>query len=435
MSYSRLASAKFASLCQSQMALLDYRIGDVCSVVYLTSGLDEDWQARLFPFAIYPQPDNNGILELPSISLSEVWQQPERLNTSSRLLAGELLGTESIAANGTELSDELQGRRLLLPLIHEEKIFGLLVAERQDRTWQETELAQVEEIAKTMAVARWLDLQYQSTQARLVAESNLRRRGRDRLDDLLHQLRNPLTAIKTFSKLLLRHSLPDRDRAIAENILREGDRFAELLEQFESEIDENKNRESPLTLSASSVPLLEEETGSNFLLPESRTRSAPVELKQILEPLLETVTAIAAEKNITLITNISQDLPLVWGESKALREVLNNLIDNALKYTLPGGKVRVSNLQRSTQQQDWLGIAIEDTGCGISPQDKERIFERHYRGVQAEGDIPGSGLGLAIALELVEQMHGEIELISPNDLAEDDSSGGTTFIIWLRVAE
>lgn len=114
---------------------------------------------------------------------------------------------------------------------------------------------------------------------------------------------------------------------------------------------------------------------------------------------------------------------------------MNNLIDNALKYTPARGKVEILTCRRSTDKQNWLGIAIKDTGCGISPQDREHIFERHYRGVQAEGDILGSGLGLAIAKELVEQMNGEIELISPNNLAEDEAFVGTTFIIWLLVAE
>lgn len=300
MSYSRLASSQFATLCQSQMALLDYRVGAVCSVVYLTSGLNEDWQARLFPFAIYPQTDSKSFLELPPIKLSEIWQQPTQFsNTSPRLLTGDPKMGSIATAKTSEWNEELQGRRLLLPLMYEEQIFGLLVAERQDRNWQEAELASVEEIARTMALARWLDIQYQSTQARLAAEQNLRRIGRDRLDDLLHQLRNPLTAIKTFSKLLLKHSLPEKDRSIAKNILKEGERFAELLEQFENEIDHEENREIPLTLSATSIPLLEEDAvGSNFLLPESKTKSAPVDLDRILEPLLDTVEAIATEKTL-----------------------------------------------------------------------------------------------------------------------------------------
>ena len=79
-----------------------------------------------------------------------------------------------------------------------------------------------------------------------------------------------------------------------------------------------------------------------------------------------------------------------------------------------------------------LGVIIRDTGYGIPVKDQKSIFERHYRGVQAEGDIPGTGLGLAIAQELVTKMQGEIELISPNNFSEDNP--GTTLIVWLPVS-
>ncbi|NET51329.1 MAG: sensor histidine kinase, partial [Merismopedia sp. SIO2A8] len=91
-----------------------------------------------------------------------------------------------------------------------------------------------------------------------------------------------------------------------------------------------------------------------------------------------------------------------------------------------------------------IAITISDTGPGIPPQDLEHLFERHYRGVQASTEIPGSGLGLAIAKELIEQMHGQIEVFSPAqsiwteyrtqsaiDKARDYRARGTTFVVWL----
>jgi signal transduction histidine kinase len=93
-----------------------------------------------------------------------------------------------------------------------------------------------------------------------------------------------------------------------------------------------------------------------------------------------------------------------------------------------------------------LGIAISDTGPGIPSQDLEHLFERHYRGVQASTAIPGTGLGLAIAKELIEQMHGEIEVFSPaqplwdkqnSESAlsnpQDNPPMGTTFVVWLLI--
>jgi signal transduction histidine kinase len=93
-----------------------------------------------------------------------------------------------------------------------------------------------------------------------------------------------------------------------------------------------------------------------------------------------------------------------------------------------------------------LAILISDTGPGIPLQDLEHLFERHYRGVQASTAIPGSGLGLAIAKDLIEQMQGEIEVFSPAQLAwaklgtestitkvQDNSTRGTSFIVWLMI--
>ena len=145
--------------------------------------------------------------------------------------------------------------------------------------------------------------------------------------------------------------------------------------------------------------------------------------------MLNTAGAIAIERNITLIDRLPTAIPLVTADISALREIFNNLLDNALKYTPAEGRVR---LELKTAPR-MLGIAIEDTGYGIPEMDRERIFERHYRGVQAQGDIPGTGLGLAIARELIVKMRGEIEIISPNNFATD--SPGTTFIVWLPVTK
>lgn len=89
-----------------------------------------------------------------------------------------------------------------------------------------------------------------------------------------------------------------------------------------------------------------------------------------------------------------------------------------------------------------VGIGISDTGPGIPPEDLEHLFERHYRGVQVNSEIPGTGLGLAIAKAFVQQMQGEIQVFSPvhpawvseDRACTDNTSPGTTFIVWVRVA-
>jgi signal transduction histidine kinase len=78
-------------------------------------------------------------------------------------------------------------------------------------------------------------------------------------------------------------------------------------------------------------------------------------------------------------------------------------------------------------------VLISDSGCGIPAQDLERIFERSYRGVQANTEIPGTGLGLAIAHDLITQMGGSIEAFSPALVSDGlgTVSGGSTFVVQL----
>jgi signal transduction histidine kinase len=84
-------------------------------------------------------------------------------------------------------------------------------------------------------------------------------------------------------------------------------------------------------------------------------------------------------------------------------------------------------------------IIVADTGPGIPPEDLQHLFTRHYRGVQAQTEIPGTGLGLAIAQELMHQMQGEIQLFSPasscgllDEMGDEEfQQSGTAAVIWL----
>jgi signal transduction histidine kinase len=421
-----ISSSEFATLCQSQIFLLSHGLGAVWSVIYLTENISENGQTQLFPFATYPQAGKRGFWELPPIKLGKIWQ-PSQSHGIAQLLPDYLANPRETKTSDHGQPETAKTRQLILPLIHQETFIGLLVTGREDREWQPHEHQQVEEIACTIAIARFLELQYNWSQNALTLQKNLRRIEHDRLDNLLHQLRNPLTALRTFGRLLLKRLLPDDPNSkLVESILAQSDRFQALLEQFEAESDQLSevnpvNNSRPLL-----VPQQRSIDQSSFLLPSSTEQLHPVDLTQILDPLLNTAQAIAIERNIELLNHLPATIPLVIGDLTALREVFNNLLDNALKYTAPGGKVQ---LDLTTKRDQMIGITIKDTGAGIPLADQERIFERHYRGVQAQSDIPGTGLGLAIAQELVTKMRGEIELISPNHLASN--SAGTTFIVWL----
>ena len=420
--------SEFAALCQSQMEILSRGLGAVWCAVYLKEELVESQSTQLIPFAIYPHSPKSKPQQLPPLRLPESWY---RLKSQLRLSANYLSKSPTTQEPGEIGSARKQ---IILPLVYQDVVLGILVVGSKKNDWTQQELWQIEEIAKTLAIARFLDCSDRWNKQQLLQQQQLHRLERDRLDNLLHQLRNPITALRTFSKLLIKRLLPeDRNQSVAQSILRESDRLQELLSQFEEDIKRQKENNNSLVLNATSVVLsTEDNSSSNFLLPSGTAKLELIEVKNILEPLLISAQAIAEEKGIKISQTIPKDLPLVAANSPALREVLNNLIDNAIKYTPPGGEVNVSIEENQLKSGvNYLGIAIKDTGYGIPLEDQKHIFERHYRGIQAEGDIEGSGLGLAIAKELIEQMQGQIRLISPNNFAQDSRLTGTTFLVLL----
>jgi len=203
-----------------------------------------------------------------------------------------------------------------------------------------------------------------------------------------------------------------------------------------------------------------------------------VDLHQVIDPLLISAGAIAQDRSLKFFTELPEKFPPITADAAALREVLSNLLDNALKYTPPGGSIflktldysQSTNFTNSTNSanstnspnqnipnQDItslpplpplppssLCLAITNTGPAIPAADLPKLFQRHYRGVQESGDITGTGLGLAIAQQLLEQMGGKITVFSPADpywamvkgadQADINSTTLTTFLLWLKIS-
>ena len=445
-------SSEFVALCQAQVALLTQALGAALSVVYLTEELVEGEEAKLIPVVAYP---NQTAVWDENDSLAFLPQGIEKVNNIPRLLSAAPQGSSILLRSGVDASGGeqrrhregyslVQQRQIVLPLIHEGVVMGLLVTSREDRPWNEQERIEVERIAHTMALACILDQRSQWLGQQFSQQQRLQNQQNDLLHNLLHQLRNPLTALLTFGKLLLRRLRPgDANRDIAGNILRESDRIQELLEQFDEAIDLTASLGSLLAYPSEVSVEGEVETATEpdrankplLLLPEGGLMAVGTLescfVAQVLEPLLSSADAIAQERNIKLKAAIRANLTPVRANAKALTEVFSNLIDNALKYTPSGGCVYVDvGVNRESPQGRLQGVAVSDTGPGIPPQDLERLFERHYRGVQARSEIPGTGLGLAIARDLVQQMQGEIEVFSPSQHSAG-AGVGSTFIVWL----
>lgn len=150
----------------------------------------------------------------------------------------------------------------------------------------------------------------------------------------------------------------------------------------------------------------------------------PLQLTPIINDCLEQLKPAAQTKSMTVTSEFTDLTPSVIGDRARLRQILINLIGNAVKYTPPEGWVKVSAEPRG----DRLRISIQDNGLGISPEDQVHIFDRFYRVRRPETDsIEGTGLGLAIVKSLVEAHGGEIGV-------ESTLGEGSTFFVVLPLA-
>jgi signal transduction histidine kinase len=433
--------SEFIDLCRSQLSILTQGLGATFSVVYLMQQLGEGSESQLVPIVAYPEGAINWQaepLQLPAPTLSasalpllpaaggatesetlSQWISPAGMNPSNSVFSDS---TFPGSAQSTEAV--MNQRQVMLPLVQESVMLGLLVVGRDDRGWNPGEQAQIEQIANTLAIACVLDQRYQWLESDRQQERQIQTQQLDRRDNLLHQFRNSLTALQTFGKLILKRLQPDdRNREAASSLVRETLRLRELAQQLEATTGTpTAVRENPLPLALPPASQVAPAAQSPLLMPGAlaETPLIPCSVRSVLEPLLASAETIAQDRQLALHSLIPEQLPLVWADAPALREVLNNLIENALKYTPPGGHVLVHLSLPSPKASEagnslplWMELAISDTGPGIPEQDLPHIFERRFRGVQSATGIPGTGLGLAIAKALVEQMHGEIEVQSP----------------------
>ncbi|MCE9541791.1 HAMP domain-containing histidine kinase [Candidatus Kaiserbacteria bacterium] len=203
------------------------------------------------------------------------------------------------------------------------------------------------------------------------------------IGNIAHELRTPLSVIKTNTEVsLLDPSVTlDMRETLLSNI-EEMDRISEIINNL-------------LSLSA--------------LVRPERIEFSPVDLSLIADETIQKFAPLA-KSNGHHVTLRKSPEALVWGNATALRQIVGNLIKNALTYTPPGGTVRVTvepTLQHSVE------LVVQDSGVGIARKDLFRIFEPFYRGdpsrTKSQG---GSGLGLAIVSELIKLHQGRINIKS-----------------------
>lgn len=243
---------------------------------------------------------------------------------------------------------------------------------------------QYQEIGRlTLAFNSMLDRLKKSLQAR-----------EELLSDVSHELKTPVAVIRSHCDIYLQKERPSEEYIDALEVIREssdvlGMKINRLLATAQTEAE---------LLNAGSLESLDLAT----CLRQART----------------TVEPLAQDPQIDITENLEPDLK-IRGNSERLVEAFASLLENAIKYNRPGGKVIIQSEHHNNQ----AFISIKDTGCGIDPRDLGKIFERFYRG-QHKKLADGNGLGLGLVKTIIEAHEGQIE-------ARNRQNGGSCFSITL----
>ncbi|SIN97059.1 histidine kinase [Carnobacterium alterfunditum] len=213
-----------------------------------------------------------------------------------------------------------------------------------------------------------------------------------------HELKTPITALKGFSETLLDGAMEDKEvlKQFLEIMLAESSRLDLLVNDI---LELSKLEQKQVPMKVEKINLIEA-VSSTFQLVKQKAEEKKIELN-ILE----------------------EDKLLITGDSSRLKQILANLINNAVVYTQEGGKVEVT----IKKENEYAVIKVSDNGIGIPEDEQDRIFERFYRVDKARSrNFGGTGLGLSIVKYLVENLNGFITVESKLGL-------GTTFIVKLPI--
>lgn len=238
-------------------------------------------------------------------------------------------------------------------------------------------------------------LQALASQAAIAIENSRLFQQSDLIAEMVHELRTPLASLTAASHLLTRPELPDEQlEKIGATIFSEVQRLNDLATDF--------------------LDLSRLESG------RVRFTREPVHLEGLIHECVEIVKPGALENDITIQTAFPESINPVQGDRNRLKQVLLNLLTNAIKYNHPGGSITI----RLESSGDCVQLAVQDTGIGIPAESMEHIFTRFYRSPESAGTVPGTGLGLVIARRIIESHMGTIEVNS-------EKGKGTTFTVTL----
>lgn len=236
-------------------------------------------------------------------------------------------------------------------------------------------------------------------EAKMMADKANRAKS-DFLANMSHEIRTPINAVMGMNEMILRECDQEIIREYAQNI--------------------QGASQTLLTLINDILDFSKIESGKMEILESA------YDMSSVLNDVINMVRMKAEEKNLRFIVNIDEKLPSeLWGDDTRVRQVIINLLNNAVKYTKEGEVSLSVTGERTAGDKILFNIRISDTGIGIKEEDFSKLFRNFERFNLGENrNVEGTGLGLAITSRLVDQMNGRIEVESKYGI-------GSTFTVYL----
>ncbi|HEX9743177.1 MAG TPA: ATP-binding protein [Nitrospiraceae bacterium] len=345
--------------------------------------------------------------EMKTVTFSATARLPQHLARTRSIVVLEEVrqGGSGPAEQAVLDSLQLLQSELSIPLVNKERLIGFLnFGKRVSRSmYSEADLALLTTLAQNAAVALDNAMLYED-----LRRSRLLMRRTDRLRSLetiaggfAHEIRNPLTSIKTFVQLAPERKHDDEfmghfSRIVHEDVLRIERLIQEILDY------------------------------ARYMEPKFSVEN----LNDLVSSCLYFVEVKAESKNITVEKDFSHALPNVMLDRQQIKQVLLNLLINAMEAMSDrGGRLilRTRPLNKPGGDQ-WGQIEVRDTGPGIAPADLDHIFDPFYTTKHHSEEREGTGLGLTIVHQIIQEHHGYIEV-------ESQQGRGTTFFVNLPVRQ
>lgn len=199
-----------------------------------------------------------------------------------------------------------------------------------------------------------------------------------------HDLKAPLAAVQSYLQVILGGFVGDLSEKQKEMLSRSCVRISEFIEMIDNILDISRFEVGEIEMQELSLP-------------------------DVVKDSVEMLRPLAEQKKLKVTLSLPQKVPKVGGSTTRLKQVITNLVGNAIKFTPSAGEISV----KLEEDDDFLKVEVADTGVGISNEDLPRIFDDFYRGVAGDTEAKGAGLGLSISKKIIEAHGGRIWAESP----------------------